>query len=151
MVYRISGNSLERIPSRRDNSVLGYDHKNYTDRVRETSLSLYPGHAVAEGGEPGDDGLGICRSNEPDDDIADGDHVLDLHPEQSPDTIPGKIREEVPEIPKIRDHETGREEPDTGLDDADIGSKVGMALADIDRADSLERSLNDTGNEDNER
>jgi hypothetical protein len=74
-----------------------------------------------------------------------------MHPEQGPDAIPGKIRKEVPEIPKIHDHETGREEPDTGLDDADIGSEVGMALADIDRADRLKRCLNDTGNEDNER
>ncbi len=74
-----------------------------------------------------------------------------MHPEQSPDAVPGKIREEVPEIPEVRDHETGREEPDTGLDDPDIGSEVGVALADIDGADRLERCLNDTGNEDNER
>ena len=74
-----------------------------------------------------------------------------MHPEQGPDPVSGKIREEVPEIPKIRDDKTGREEPDTGLDDADIGCKVGVALADIDRADRLEGCLNDTGNEDNER
>ncbi len=74
-----------------------------------------------------------------------------MHPEQGPNAIPGKIRKEVPEIPKIRDHETGREEPDTGLDNPDIGSEVGMALADIDSADRLERCLNNSGDEDNER
>jgi hypothetical protein len=95
--------------------------------------------------------LGICRGNEPDDYIADGDHVLDLHPEQGPDTVPAKICEKVPEIPQVRNHQSGREEPDTGLDNADIGSKAGMALTDIDCADRLEGCLNNTGNKDNER
>ena len=64
-----------------------------------------------------DERLGVGRSDKPDDHVSQGDHVLDLHAEQGPEAITGKIGKQVPVIPEVGDDDTGREQPDTGLYD----------------------------------
>jgi hypothetical protein len=38
--------------------------------------------------------------------MAKGDHGLDMHAEQGPDTISGKVSKQVPVIPEIGDDNT---------------------------------------------
>jgi len=75
--------------------------------VGKTPGSLDPGHPVPERGELADQGLGISGSNEPDDYVPQGNHVLDLHAKQGPESVAGKIRKQVPVIPKVGDDNPG--------------------------------------------
>jgi hypothetical protein len=83
--------------------------------------------------------------------MADRDHILDLHAQERSEAVPRQVGKEIPVVREIRDHETGGDKPYSGLDDSDTGSKVCMALADIDRADGLKGGFDDPGNKNDER
>jgi len=82
--------------------------------------------------------------------VPKGDHVLDLHAKQGPDAVSGKIGKQVPVIPKVGDDNAGREQPDTGLCNADPAGKVCMPPVDVDRPDRFKTGLNNPCDQDQE-
>ena len=73
----------------------------------KTPGSLDPGHPVPERGELAYQGLGIHGGDKPDDHMPEGDHVLDLHTKQGPESVAGKISKQVPVIPEVGDDNAG--------------------------------------------
>ena len=116
--------------------------------MRKTAGALDPRHPVPERCEPGDEWLWVSRGDEPDDHVPDGDHILNLHPQKSPETVSRKVGNDVPVVHEIGEHESGGQQPDTGLDDADIRGKVPVPLADVNRANGLQARLRYPCNED---
>jgi hypothetical protein len=66
-----------------------------------------------------------------------------MHTEHGPDAVSRKVCNEVPVIGQVRQDKPGREQPDTGFYDTDIGSEAPMPLADVDGPDRLEACFSD--------
>jgi hypothetical protein len=128
----------------------GDDHENNRDGIRETARAFYPCHTITKTSEIRDKRLGVIRSYQPDDDMPQRDHLLDLHTEEGTKPITGEIGKKVPVIGKIRQHKTGRKEPDTCLGNADTRSQISMPPRDIDSPDGLKTCFNNPCNEDKE-
>jgi hypothetical protein len=126
----------------------GYNHENDGHSLRETPGSLDPGHPISEGREFGDEWLGIGRGNEPDNHIPKGNHGLDLHADQGPEAVSGKIGKQVPVIPKVGYDYARREQPDTGFCNTDPTGEVCMPPVDIDRPDRFKAGLYDPCDQD---
>lgn len=112
-------------------------------------MSLDSCHPISQRGEIGDNRLGIAGHDQSHNHVPDGDHILNLHTKERPDTIAGKICKKIPVIRKIRYHEPGGDQPDSRLDDTDTGSKVGVAFTDVNCADCLQGCLEDPCYKDN--
>jgi hypothetical protein len=126
----------------------GDDHEDNRNSIRETTGTFNPRHAVTKTREVIDQRPGITGGYQTDDHVPQRDHLLDLHAEECTKTITGEISKQVPVICKIRKHEPGRKEPDTGLGDTDAGRQIGMPPGNINRPDGLQTCFNDPGNED---
>ena len=124
------------------------NHEDNRDGIRETAGAFYPCHTIAKTPEIRDKRLGVIRSDQPDDDMPERDHLLDLHTEEGTKPITGEIGKQVPVIGKIGQHKAGRKEPDTRLGNTDTGSKVCMSPCDIDSPDGLKTRFNNPCYED---
>lgn len=113
------------------------NHEDNRDGIRETAGAFYPCHTIAKTSEIRDKRLGILRCDQPDDNMPERDHLLDLHTKEGPKPITGEIGKQVPVIGKIRQYKTGRKKPDTGLGNSDTGSQVSMPPRDVDSPDGL--------------
>jgi len=128
----------------------GDDHENDSHGLRETARSLDPGHPITERGEFCNEGLGVGGSDETYDYISKGNHGLNLHANQGPEAVPGKIGKQVPVIPKIGYDYACREKPNTGLCNTDPAGKVCMSPVNVDSPDSFEAGLYDPCEQDKE-